>query len=116
MNIVREKMKALIEKVPFVSDAVKSFVQTFLIGLAAVVASIALLWVTGVYKKLEAALDLKHNSPIVMVPLWVMIAGFAICVFVGLLMFFHKYKRSKSSTVFGDAIAPAFNQNNSKNG
>lgn len=116
MNIVREKLKAIFDKMPILFDAVKAFGMTFLIGLATVVASITLLSITGVYERIEAALDLKHNSRIVMIPLWVMIAGCAICVFVGLLMYFHKYKRSMSKhSSFGKAIAPAFNQNNGNN-
>ena len=108
-------MKAISDKIPFITDAVKSFGKTLVISLASVVAFILLLMVTGVYEKLEAALDLKHTSPIITVPMWVMVGACAVCVFVGLIMYFHKYKRNKSKTSFGEAIAPAFNQNNGKN-
>ena len=108
MNNFTEKMKAFFDKMPICVIAVTAFVRTAVIGAVGVVASFLLLWVTGIYEKLETALDLKHNSPLVLIPLWVMIAAFALCMFIGLLMYFHKYKRSEKKTNFGSAIESAF--------
>lgn len=108
MNNFTEKMKAFFEKMPICVLTVTAFVRTMVIGAVGVVASFLLLWVTGIYEKLETALDLKHNSPIVRVPLWAAIAAFVLCMFIGLLMYFHKYKRSDKKTAFGNAIESAF--------
>ena len=97
-------MRKLLEKYPILKYVISSYIKVLLgVGLLMVVLY-AVLNFTGVYEKLEAILDLKYNSPLVLVPLY----GFAIlailCFFVGALLYFHKYKRAKSNTAFHEAF------------
>lgn len=102
-----KKITSVLNKVPIVKYVSLSFIKTFLI--TAVISAILyfVLWITQVYSRLETMLDLKYNSPIISVPIWSFIALFAICLLVGFLMYFHKYKRGKAKTDFYKAVAPA---------
>lgn len=101
------KILSVFMKVPVVAYVLKSFVVSlFIAGITAAVL-FAILWKTGIYAKLEAALDLKYNSPIIVAPMWAFAALFLVCLMVGFLMYFHKYKRGKTKTDFYKAVAPA---------
>lgn len=106
MKYMKEKLKALTEKTPILAGVVITFVQAALISVAVAGASFLLLWSIGLYDNLETALDLKFNSPLLLVPMWVLAAAFALCLLVGLLMYFHKYKRPKVESAFGKALEP----------
>lgn len=107
MNTVLEKIKTHMENKPILAGALTAFVRAFVItGLAAVVIFL-LLWGFGVYDTLETALDLKYNSPILLVPMWTLAALFILCVVSGMLMYFHKYKRTVAKSAFYEAVAPA---------
>ncbi len=108
MTKIFEKILSYIMKVPVVVYALKSFVITLLIAAITVTILFVILWQTGAYAKLEARLDLKYNSPIILAPMWTFAALFLICLVVGFLMYFHKYKRGKTKTDFYNAVAPAF--------
>lgn len=101
------KILSVFKKVPVLAYALKSFVVSLFIVAIIAAVLFAILWETGVYAKLEAALDLKYNSPIIIAPMWVFAALFLICLMVGFLMYFHKYKRGKTKTDFYKAVAPA---------
>lgn len=107
MKKTSEKILSVFEKIPIAIYALKSFVISFFIAAIAVAVLFAILWKMGIYAKLEAALDLKYNSPIIVVPMWTFAALFLICLMVGFLMYFHKYKRGKTKTDFYKAVAPA---------
>lgn len=102
-----KKNTSVLNKVPIVKYVLVSFIKTFLI--TAVISGILyfVLWITQVYSRLETMLDLKYNSPIIAVPIWSFVALFVICLLVGFLMYFHKYKRGKAKTDFYKAVAPA---------
>jgi hypothetical protein len=59
---------------------------------------------TGIYGRLATALDLKYDSPFVTAPTIAFAALAVLCFFVGFLMYFHKYRRSKSRSTFGKAL------------
>lgn len=98
-------MRKLLEKYPIFKYVISSYVKVVLSAGVLITALFAVLKFTGLYEKLETILDLKYNSPFVLVPLY----GFAIlsilCFFVGALLYFHKYKRAKSNSVFYQAFS-----------
>lgn len=101
-----ERFNALVDKKPIIKDILVFFLRTFLIvGCSALLLYMGLR-LGGVYDALEATLDLKHNSKIFMIPIWVSLAATALCGVVGLLMYFHKYKRPINETPFTRALAP----------
>ena len=97
-------MRKFLEKHPILKYVISSYIKVLLGGGLLMATLFAVLNFTGVYEKLETVLDLKYNSPLVLVPLY----GFAIlailCFFVGALLYFHKYKRAKSKTAFYEAF------------
>lgn len=106
MKKIFEKITAIFEKIPIVAYALISMIKSFLISVGAIAVLYVILLVTGFYAKLETALDLKYNSPIVLAPMWAFVALFVLCLMVGFLMYFHKYKRGKRKTAFYNAVAP----------
>lgn len=104
-----EKIKAIFEKIPIVSYILGAFIKSLLISSGVVIVGFGAFWALGIYSKLETALDLKYNSPIVLVPLWTFAALFVLCFVVGFLMYYYKYKRSKTKTVFYKALASILN-------
>lgn len=98
-------MRKLLEKYPIFKFVTSSYVKVLLGAGVFISALFTVLKLTGLYEKLEAILDLKYNSPFVLVPLY----GFAIlailCFFVGALLYFHKYKRAKSNSAFYHAFS-----------
>lgn len=95
-----EKCKLFFEKRPIIYGALRSFFITFGIAVVAIAVLFFVLWITGIYASLESALDLKYNSPYILVPIWGFLALSVLCIMSGMLMFFHKYKRAKSKTAF----------------
>lgn len=106
MNKIFKKISKAFAKIPIIAYALNSFIKSFFIAIGTGSIIFFILWVTGVYATLETALDLKYNSPIVLAPMWAFVALFAVCLLVGFLMYFHKYKRGKSKTAFYNAVAP----------
>ncbi|MEE0060613.1 MAG: hypothetical protein UE295_07290 [Acutalibacteraceae bacterium] len=114
MRKIVKKISLFFEKIPILAYILVSFVKSFLIVAVTVPVIYGILWVTGIYSNIETALDLKYNSPIILAPMWVLIALFVVCFVIGFLMYFHKYKRGKTKTKFYNAIAPILNKNNRK--
>lgn len=108
MKKISEKILAAFEKIPVVAYAVISFLKSFLIAGLGVIVIFVILRATGIYAKLETALDLKYNSPVIIAPMWTFAALFLLCLMVGFLMYFHKYKRRKAKTDFYRAVTSTF--------
>lgn len=102
-------MREIFEKFPIIKYVVKSYVKGLLCSLAALAAVLAVLIASGVYPRIESALDLKYNSPFILIPMFGFAALTVICVFVGFLMYFHKYKRSKTNSVFYKTFSNVLN-------
>ena len=94
-----------LDKVPILKYILSSFVKCFIISVPVLGIIFAVLSFTGVYSKLESILDLKYNSPFVLVPMFTFIALAVLCFFIGFLMYFHKYKRTKSKSKFREALS-----------
>jgi len=80
-------------------------VKALLLSLAAFTLLFAALIPTGVYNRIESVLDLKYNSPFVLIPLYGFIALSGICFFIGFLLYYYKYKRSRSKGTFQEAFS-----------
>lgn len=93
-------MKKIFEKYPIFKYVLSSYIKFTLCAGAFIAALFAVLKLTGLYEKLETILDLKYNSPFVLVPLYGFAALAILCFLVGALLYFHKYKRAKSNSVF----------------
>lgn len=106
MNV--KKWKNYFAKAPILGYIVIAFVKCFLITVPIVGLLFAGLWLTGVYPKLESWLDLGYNSPFVRVPLAVFAALALLSLVIGGLLCFHKYKRKKRKSQFGEALLEIF--------
>lgn len=95
-----EKCKHFFEKRPIIYGALRSFFITFGIAAVAIAILFFILRITGIYASLESALDLKYNSLYILVPIWGFGVLFVLCIMIGTLMYFHKYKRAKSKSAF----------------
>lgn len=93
-------MKKIFEKYPILRYVISSYVKFFLYSFAFFVVIFAVLGFTGLYARLASALDLKYNSPFILVPLYGFAALSLLCFVIGVLMYFHKYKRSKNKNLF----------------
>lgn len=92
------------EKHPVIGYLIISFLITLLISSVTVGVIYLILSMTGIYGKLEMILDLQYRSPLIIVPIFVF-AGIAIVAWiVGILLYFHKYKRYKFKSEFGDEL------------
>lgn len=116
MNTIKEKYREAADKHPLFWSTLSfsGFVGVILACSVAVI--FLLLWATGIYDTLEAALDLKHNSVYFMVPLCTAAALSAVCMLSGFLLYFHKYSRPKVKSSFRDALAPALGMEVGKKG
>lgn len=114
MKKILKKVSAFFEKIPVAAYILISLIKSFFIAVGSVAVVYLIFWLTGIYAKLETALDLKYNSPIVLAPMWAFVALFVVCFTIGFLMYFHRYKRGKSKTAFYNAVAPALDHKNYK--
>lgn len=93
-------MKKFFEKYPIFRYVIGSYVKVFFGALSLFMVAFVVLFLTGLYARLESILDLKYNSPFVYVPLFGFLALAVICLLVGFLMYFHKYKRARTKSTF----------------
>jgi len=98
-------MKKLLEKYVIVHYIARLFVKTLSVTLGILTALFIILEVTGLYKLIETALDLKYNSPFVTVPLGVFAVLTAGCLLVGFRWYFYKYRRIKTWSAFRKAFS-----------
>lgn len=100
----------LFDKTPILKYIVSAFVKCFFIAALVLGTVFAVLWFTGVYTKMENVLDLKYDSPFILVPLFAFAALAVLCFFVGFLLYFHKYKRTKTKSRFQEALADIYKE------
>ena len=98
-------------KVPILKYILNTFIKCFIITILAGGLIYLILSLTGIYSKLESALDLKYNSPFVFIPIFAFAALAIICFVIGFLLYFHKYKRSKSKSKFNKAVSNILDNN-----
>lgn len=103
-------MKKIFEKYPLLRYILGSYVKTFLGTAVTVAALCAVLIPTGIYSRLESILDLKYNSPFVLGPLFGFAGMALICLLVGSLMYFIKYKRNRGRSTFYKSFSNILNE------
>lgn len=108
---MKKLFNRLFDRVPILKYIVYSFVKWFIIMALACGVIFAVLLFTGIYAKVESALDLKYNSLFVVIPLYVFAGLSVLCFVIGFLLYFHKYKRTKSkskfSKIYSDILSSA---------
>lgn len=103
-------MKNLLEKYVIVKYIMGSYVKTLIISLGVITSVFVILKFTGLYASIERALDLKYNSPFILVPLYGFAALSILCFFIGFLVYFYKYKRPKTKGTFYKFFSNILNQ------
>ncbi|MCL2078613.1 MAG: hypothetical protein FWH17_02080 [Oscillospiraceae bacterium] len=110
MKKLFEKIKKEFEKYLIVNYVTGSYVKFLLYSIGIFAAVFAVLFVSGLYNRLETALDLKYDSPFILAPLYGFIILALLCFFVGFLMYFYKYKRSKTKSTFYKAFSSVLDE------
>lgn len=103
-------MKKIFEKYPIVRYIIGSYVKFFLQAFVFFAVVFAALLFTGLYAQLESTLDLKYDSLFILVPLYGFAALAVLCFFIGFLMYFYKYKRSKVKSMFYKTFSSILNE------
>lgn len=116
MNNLKEKYREAAEKRPILLSTLSYSGLALVIAGAAVIVFVFVLNAFGVYGNLETALDLKHNSVVILGPMLLLALLASLSLLGGVLMYFHKYKRPKVNTAFRDAVAPALGMETGKKG
>ena len=83
-----------------------SYVRTFLFTVPFFVFLYLFLKLSGMYSKL----DLKFDSPLILLPLFASLALSVIVLLFGLIMYVYKYKRNTSFTPFYKAVSGAIDE------
>lgn len=116
MNKIKESYKEFEEKHPLFAIPLAAALLVFAITVVAALVLYLVVSGMGMYESLETALDLKVNSPTVLVPLVSAAALAVLCGMSAVLMFFHKYKRPKINSDFFNALAPVLGMEKGKKG
>lgn len=110
----KNSLKALpkiFEKHPVLGYILGTYVKYLLYLLAVFTVIFAVLEFTDIYTRLANALDLKYNSPFVIFPIWGFAALAMICFVIGAILYFYKYKRTKTKSVFSQSFSNILNDN-----
>lgn len=99
----------LLDKVPIIKYILTSFAKWFVIAALVCGTTYTVLSLTGNYAKVESAMDLRYNSPFVLVPLLAFAALAVLCFIIGFLLYFHKYKRARAKSRFHEALSAVLN-------
>lgn len=103
-------MKKLFNKYPIIEYILEAYIKFLLCSLGFFTVLFAVLNFTGIYARLESVLDLKYNSPFILVPLYSFAALAVIGFVIGLLLYFYKYKRTKTKSVFYKTFIKILNE------
>jgi succinate dehydrogenase hydrophobic anchor subunit len=103
-------MKKFLEKHVLINYILVAFSKVFLISLVVMGVLFLVFQFTDLYEVLESRLDLKYNSPFVIVPMVGFLVLSLLSAFIGLLMYFYKYKRAKSKGNFSRALSQVLNE------
>lgn len=100
-----------LEKHRLIHYVISAFIKALLVSALFFAVVFALLKVFGKYSAVESMLDLKYDSPWIIVPLLIAAALAALSFIVGMLLYLYKYKRSRSRGEFYKALSGALNRN-----
>ncbi|MBS5933978.1 MAG: hypothetical protein KIC94_14015 [Clostridiales bacterium] len=88
---------------------IKAYFKSLLCFVVSFSVVFAILIYSELYPKLESALDLKYNSPFVMIPLVGFVCMTVVCFLIGFLMYFYKYKRNRTKGKFYKEFSAVLN-------
>lgn len=92
------------EKHLLLQYVLRSFGKVFLGVIVGSAVIFGLLKATGKYSVLENRLDLKYDSPWLTVPMAASLALALVSLVIGLILYFYKYKRSRTKSTFYNAL------------
>lgn len=93
-----------LEKHLLVQYVLNSFGKVLLWVLVSAAVLFGILKAIGKYSSLERRLDLKYDSPWLIVPMAAALALALIALVIGLILYFYKYKRSRTKSSFYNAL------------
>lgn len=106
---MKKIIKQFWEKAPILRYILRSLAKWFTIVALTFGILYAVLFLTGNYAKMESVLNLRYNSPFVLVPLVVFAVLAILCFVIGLLLYFHKYKRPTAKSRFYQVLSTRLN-------
>lgn len=92
-------------KLPLLRETLAAFLGALFAGAALVAVVYGILKATGIYNRLEMALNLRADSDYFLYPMRIAAALAIVCFTIGFLMYFHKYNRSKLLSPFSRAFS-----------
>lgn len=107
-NFLKAFLK-IFEKHPVFGYILCAYVRYLLYLLAAFTVIFALLEFTGIYTRIANALDLKYNSPFIIFPIWGFASLAVLCFVIGAILYFYKYKRTKTKSAFSQSFSNILN-------
>lgn len=106
---MKKILSHMLNKVPILKYILSSLVKWFIIAALFCGILYAVLSLTGYYAMMETVLNLRYNSPFVLVPLLAFAALAILCFVIGFLLYFHKYKRPAVKSKFYRALSTLLN-------
>lgn len=103
-------MKNIFEKYSIAKYIIGAYIKILLFSGVILGAVFVVLKITGLYAQIESVLNLKYNSPFILVPLYGCLILALLGLVVGALMYFHRYKRTKINSVFYKKLSQVLNQ------
>ena len=107
---MKKWMKKIFNRIPLLKYVLTAFAKGFCIIAPVLAVLFGIGYATGIYGRIESALDLKYDSVFVTMPIILFAVLALICFFVGFLMYFHKYKRQKTRSLFGEQFRNVLEQ------
>ncbi len=98
-------MKKFLERhllIKYISDA---FAKTLIVLVMLLGLMFAIFKLLGWYSRLETMLDLKYDSPWILVPLFAAAVLAMFSLLFGLILYLHKYKRSNAKSEFYKSLS-----------
>ncbi len=89
---------------------VRAFFKTLLISLLALGALFGAMKISGKYNTIEGMLDLKYDSPWIIVPFLIAAILAVLSFIIGLILYLYKYKRSSNRGGFYKALSDVLNK------
>lgn len=100
-------LKSFLEKHVLFHYVINAFLKALLVSILFFATVFMLLKVFGKYSAVESMLDLKHDSPWVIIPLLSAAALAALSFMIGMILYLYKYKRSNNKSEFYKALSGA---------
>lgn len=91
---------------------VRAYIRTFLVSIPFTALFFVILAVSGMYSRL----DLKFDSPVLVLPMLASLILAAVMLIFGLILYVYKYRRSPEKTAFYKAVSAAMTNGDNTTG